>query len=163
VKFQLLIEPPAFILSLPAAQIGLNDAHERGRMERPFDEGGVAEGFGQPGRRRVAFEATPMLGQQDERKVGPRGLRRNPLPHSAYVGAAGCFLGQDGQVGAASDRLHQLCQIEADFGMDARVPQDPFGNDRITPARRENERPLAMRNVHRHQARSPNSGPRDPT
>jgi hypothetical protein len=132
-------------------------------MERPFDEGDVSEGLGQPGCRRVAFEATPMLGQQDERKVGPRGLRRNPLHHCAYVGAAGCFLGQDGQVGAASDRLHQLCQIEADFGMDARVPQDPFGNHRITPARCENERPLVMRNVHRHQARSPNSGPRDPT
>jgi hypothetical protein len=150
-------------LSLPAAQIGLNDAHERGRMERPFDEGDVAEGFGQPGRRRVAFEAAPVLGQQDERKVGPSGLRRNPFHHSAHVGAAGCFLGQDGQVGAASDLLHQLCQIEADFGMDARVPQDPFGNHRVTPARRENERPFSTRSVHRCQARSPNSGPRDPT
>ena len=47
--------------------------------------------------------------------------------------------------------------------MDARVPQDPFGNHRVTPARRENECPLAMRNVHCCQARSPNSGPRDPT
>ena len=163
VKFQLLVEPPAFILSLPAAQIGLHDAHKRCGMKRPLEEGDVSERLRQPGCRRIAFEAAAMLGQQYERKVRPRGLCGHPLHHCSHIGAAGRFLGQDGNVGAPPDLLHQLREIEADVGMNSRVPPDALGNDGVAAARRENKRPLGVRSPCLFQGRSPISGPRDPT
>ena len=43
VRFQLLVEPPAFVLPSAAAQPGLHHADQRGRVERPFEEGDIAE------------------------------------------------------------------------------------------------------------------------
>ena len=64
-RFELLVEPLAFVLPAAAAQAGLHDAHQGGRMERALEESDVAELRGQLRGRRIALEAAPVRGQAE--------------------------------------------------------------------------------------------------
>jgi hypothetical protein len=135
--FQLLVEAPALVLPPTAAQSGLYDAHERGRMKRPLEERDVAHLLGHARGRRISFEAAAVLGQQDEGKIRPRRLARNPIDERLRVGAAGGLLGEDRDVGAATQLQHQFLQIEANLGMNPGVPQYSLRHHRVAAARRE--------------------------
>ena len=75
------LEPCArLILPAAAAQRRLGEADERGRMERPLEEGDVAEHVKKAPGRGVALQPAAALGQEDEGEVGPFGLRRRSNP-----------------------------------------------------------------------------------
>ncbi len=141
-RLQILVEMTAFILTAAGAQAGLHHADQRGRVKRALEECDAAEQLHQPGGGRVAFQAAAMLGQQDEREIGPRRLRADPVDELPQIGAAGRLLGHDGDVGAALDLLQQLGEIETDFGSHGRVAQDALGDHGVAPAGREDEGPL---------------------
>ena len=62
------------ILATPAADRGADDADQRGRMKRPFDEGDVAERLPEPRRIRIALGTAALMRQQHDRKIRPRRL-----------------------------------------------------------------------------------------
>ncbi len=109
-------------------------------MKRPLQERDVAHFLGQARGRRISFEAAAVLGEQDERKIRPGRLARNPIDERLRVGTAGGFLGEDRDVGATTQLLHQLLEIEANLGMDLGVAQYSLRHHRIAAARREQER-----------------------
>jgi len=77
-----LVEPGArFILAAAAADRGLDEADEAGRMKRAFEKSDVAEQFEQPPRLGVSLKPAAPLRQQDEREIGPFGLVLNPAGH----------------------------------------------------------------------------------
>ena len=82
-----LLEPCArLILAATAAQRRAGEADQGGRMERPLEEGDVAQRVEQPRRRRIALETAAAPGEQDEREVRPVGLAREPRRESVQVG-----------------------------------------------------------------------------
>jgi hypothetical protein len=78
-KFQLLIQPPALVLTAPASQTGLRDTDKCGGMKRPLEERDVAEDLREQRRGGISLYATTVTGQQDEWKVRPRRLTFDPL------------------------------------------------------------------------------------
>ena len=59
------------VLAAPAPHRGADNAHQRGRMERPFDEGDVAEHLAEPHRVRIALGTAALMRQQHDRKIRP--------------------------------------------------------------------------------------------
>ena len=74
------------ILSLPAFESGTGDADEGGGMERPFQEGHIAEQFRQSGGVRIALQPTATVRQDDKGQIRPTGLRADPEDDRAQVG-----------------------------------------------------------------------------
>ena len=59
------------VLAAAAADRGADNAHQRGRMKRPFDEGDVAQHLPEPHRVRIALRTAALMGQQHDRKIRP--------------------------------------------------------------------------------------------
>ena len=59
------------VLAAARTQRRSREADERRRMERPLEEGDVAEHLEETPRRGIALQPAAALGQQDERKVRP--------------------------------------------------------------------------------------------
>ena len=59
------------ILPAPAPDGGANDAHQRGRMERTFDEGDVTQDLPEPHSVGIALGTAALTGQQHDRKIRP--------------------------------------------------------------------------------------------
>ncbi|WP_447929971.1 hypothetical protein [Sphingopyxis fribergensis] len=68
-------------------------------MKGPLDESDVAEQIEIAARGRVAFDTSAPLGEQDEWKVRPLGLRLDETVERPQVGAAQCFVGDERKAG----------------------------------------------------------------
>src|SRR3546814_8581286 len=60
------------VLPVPAARRHPDDADQRCRMERAFEEGDVAEQARDPRRGRITLDPAAPQGEQDDRPVRPR-------------------------------------------------------------------------------------------
>ncbi len=69
------------VLAAPAPDGGADDAHQRGRVERPLDEGDVAEHLSEPHGVRIALGAAALMRQQHDRKIRPGRLIVQPAHH----------------------------------------------------------------------------------
>ena len=143
-----LLEPRArLILAAAAAQRRAGEADQRRRVERPFEEGDVAERLEQAPAPRVALEPAAALGQQDEREVRPFGLSSHPARERAQIGAAQRLLGDEREAGAAPQLARPTREGRRDGSRAARPraasPPRPPHRGRAAPgsrARSENVR-----------------------
>src|SRR5438067_12027793 len=108
-------------------------------MKWPLDEADVAQRSGELRGRRISFQSAAVLGQHDEGEIGPGGLGGDPAYELAGIGVAHRLFGDDRAVGAAPDLLDQLTEVDTDFGVNERVAQTALCDDRIAPARREDQ------------------------
>ena len=108
-------------------------------MERPLDEGDVAELLGELRGRRVALEPPAVPGQHHEGKIRPGRLRGDPAHELPGIRAVGGLLGENREVRTRLYLPHQMLQIGADLGMEAGIAQYAGGDDRIATVRRQNQ------------------------
>ena len=126
-----------------AAQRRLRQADQRGRVERPFEEGDVAQHLEIARRGRIALQPAAALGQQDEGKVRPFGLRAEPARPAACRSA----------VRSASS----VTSAEAGARSPAR---DQLSSERARHAARCRASPsIAARDVRRRGPAAPGSAP----
>ena len=126
------------VLAAPCADGGADNAHQRGRMERPFDEGDVAEHLAEPCRVRVALGAAALMGQEHDREIRPCRLSVQPAHQPAQIGGLDRLVGDHGKTRAALDLAQQACDVGADIGVEAGLPDQPRGyRARRVPSARE--------------------------
>ena len=137
-----LLEPGArLILPAPAAQRRLRQADEGGRMERPLQEGDVAEQLEEAAGLGIALEPAAALGQQDEREVGPFGLRVDPAGQGVEVGCRERFLGDDGEARRRLQSSSTSCETSPTTS--PRMPASasmPRATERVAALRRKDQR-----------------------
>ena len=88
-------------------------------MERPLEEGDVAEHFQVPSRRRIALQAAAALGQQDEWEVRPFRLRGQPSGQGIEVGAGKRLFGNNSAPGSFLQRSHKPFDVPDHVPADA--------------------------------------------
>src|ERR1700686_4105787 len=145
------------ILAAPPPDRGTDDADQRGRMKRAFDEGDIAEHPPQPRGVRIALRAAALMRQQHERKVGPGWLTVEPGDEAAQIRSLDRLVGDDGGTGAALDLMYQRGKIAADIGVITRLLDQRSGDGGIASGRREDNGTLG-RWAGSHSPSSCNSG-----
>ena len=130
------------ILAAPAPDGRADDAHQRGRMKRAFDECDVAKQLPEPRGIRISLGPAALMCQQHDRKIRPRRLTLQPVHQSAQIRGLDRLVGDNGQARAALDFMHKRGKIGADIGVVARLPDQRCGDRRIAPLRREDDGPL---------------------
>ena len=126
------------VLAAAAADRGADDAHQRGRMKRTFDECDIAEHLAEPHGIRIAFGTAALTRQQHDRKIRPWRLLVQPVRQAAQVSGLDRLVGDDRKAGAALDLTHQRGEIAADIGIIAGLA-DQRGRDRgVAAVRRQN-------------------------
>ena len=68
---EILENGAGLILPAAAPDRRANDAHQRGRMERTFDEGDVTQDLPEPHSVGIALGTAALTGQQHDRKIRP--------------------------------------------------------------------------------------------
>jgi hypothetical protein len=141
--FMQCLEPrPCFVLPSPRPQCCACDADQRGRVERAFDKGDIAQNIEEAPCRGIALQPAAAARQQDERKVGPVLLFAKPGNQGRKIGGDKVFLCHDDKGCADIQLFDERGQGRAGLGANAGFLKNRR-RDRCVPAsRRENERPL---------------------
>ena len=106
-------------------------------MERPFEEGDIAQSFEVTGRRRVPLQPPAPVREQDERQVGPFLLLIQPIAKRAQVGSGDRFLGYDDECGPLVECRQQFHERGDRLRVDSRLAKHFLGDCRVAPARRQ--------------------------
>jgi hypothetical protein len=130
------------VLPAPSAHRGADDAHERGRMKRPFDEGDVTERLPDPRGVRIALWTAALMRQEYDRKIRPGRLAIEPVHEVAQVGGFDRLVRDHGETGTALDLLCKRGKIAADLHVVTRLPDQGGGDGCVTASGRENNGPL---------------------
>ena len=127
------------ILTAAAPDRRTDDAHQRGRMKRPFEKGDIAQCLRQPNRVRIALGAAALMGQQHDGKIRPRGLTVQPVDERAQVRGLDRLVGNHRQARAAFDFTQQCGQVAANIGVISCLPDQGCSHPGVTARRREND------------------------
>ena len=68
---EILENGAGLVLAAPAPDGGADHAHQRGRMERTFNESDIAKGLSKPHGIRITFRTAALMCQQHDRKIRP--------------------------------------------------------------------------------------------
>ncbi len=128
------LDPVAGLVLSPAApERGLDHADQSGRMERPLQEGDVAQGRGEPAGGGIALHAAAAMGDQHDGQVGPGRLRLDPPDEAWVVGALQRLLRDQRHADSVLQVGEQAGEVRADHRRQARLAEDG-GGDRRVPA-----------------------------
>lgn len=84
-------------------------------MKGPLEKRHVSKCLRKPGRCGIALGPAASLGQQDDRKIGPRRLPVQKVCQWSEVGISYRFVRDDTKVGPADYRVAKRWQIAADL------------------------------------------------
>ena len=127
------------ILATAGAQRRSGDADEGGRVERPFEEGHVAEQFEQSPGGRIALQPA-ALGEDDERQVGPFGLGVDPVGQAVEIDPHQRFFGDQRKARPGFEPVDQPVGVAEGGAGDLRFVQHRQRDTGVAASRREHQR-----------------------
>ena len=136
---EILEDRAGLVLAAAPPDRGADDADQRGRMERAFDEGDVAEHLSEPHGVGIALGAAALMRQQHDRKIRPGRLIGQPAHQAAQIRGLDRLIGDHRKTGAALDLMHQACEIGADIGIVARFPDQRRGHRGVASRRSQDD------------------------
>jgi len=135
-------EPLArLVLAAPATQGGLRETDQGGRMERPLQEGDVAQHGEQATGGGIALD-TAAAGHEDEREIGPLRLRAQPGGERLQVCLEQALFGHQRRACPRGHALHQRTQRGAGKRAQPGLGEDRPCDLRIASPRRKDQDPF---------------------